>query len=324
MLKYDITTVGLNLGTAEEFSRKTGFPLPRGRESAQGGVWVLGLIRSSPADRAGLQQGDELLEIDGQAVGDRSPFQVASQIQGASPSPSSASSASPSIMPPPFVDLKVRKEGGDEHTYRIERPVQTLASPVTARLQEDTGRKVGYIRLASFNSRAQSDVAAAIRDLSREGADEFVLDLRDNRGGLIQEGIEVAKLFLNGPATVVVTEGRGGTAQRQFQASEAAMTQAPLAVLINQYTASASEVLAGALHDNCRAILVGKRTYGKGLIQSVYELSDSSGLVLTVGKYLTPARVDIDLEGLKPDFSRLPAADVAAEHIAACRLPSKA
>jgi len=118
----------------------------------------------------------------------------------------------------------------------------------------------------------------------------------------------------------VRTEGRARSSAAPITAPGPALTTAPLAVLVDDHTASASEILAGALQDNCRAVLVGKRTYGKGLIQSVYELSDGSGLVLTVGKYLTPAGTDIDWEGLHPDFRSMPAPQAAGEAVAACRL----
>lgn len=101
------------------------------------------------------------------------------------------------------------------------------------------------------------------------------------------------------------------------------MTSAPLAVLVDSHTASASEILAGALQDNCRAVLVGQNTYGKGLIQSVYELGDGSGMVLTVGKYVTPSGTDIDLNGLKADFWITPSQKAAEDAIQACRIERK-
>lgn len=137
---------------------------------------------------------------------------------------------------------------------------------------------------------------------TNEGATRLVIDLRDNRGGLVSEGIEVARLFLDNNATIVVTEGRARASDKPIVANGPALTKLPLAVLVNDHTASASEILAGALRDNCRAVVAGSQTYGKGLIQSVYELSDGSGLVVTVGKYLTPGLTDIDQSGIKPDF----------------------
>lgn len=115
------------------------------------------------------------------------------------------------------------------------------------------------------------------------------------------------------------TEGKARS-NAPITAPGPALAAAPLAVLVDSHTASASEILAGALRDNCRAVLVGGRTYGKGLIQSVYELSDGSGLVLTVGKYLTPAGTDIDREGISPDFNTMPSAQAADDAVAACKV----
>lgn len=135
----------------------------------------------------------------------------------------------------------------------------------------------------------------------------------------MSEGLEVARLFLADKVPIVLTQSKAMAADPP-KAGLTATTQLPLTVLVNEHTASASEILAGALKDNCRGVLVGKRTYGKGLIQSVYELSDSSGLVITVGKYLTPRGVDIDRFGIAPDFGSLPAPDQAADTLNACRL----
>lgn len=135
----------------------------------------------------------------------------------------------------------------------------------------------------------------------------------------MSEGLEVARLFLSDQVPIVLTQSKAMAADPP-KAGSTATTELPLTVLVNEHTASASEILAGALKDNCRGVLVGKRTYGKGLIQSVYELSDSSGLVITVGKYLTPRGVDIDRFGIAPDFGNLPAPDQAASTLNACRL----
>eukprot|EP00951_Prasinocladus_malaysianus_P030980 scaffold294649_cov42-Prasinocladus_malaysianus.AAC.1 len=182
-----------------------------------------------------------------------------------------------------------------------------IANPVSFDLRREGKRSIGYIRLSSFNALAQQEVSKAIKDLEGRGAGELVLDLRDNRGGLVTTGVEVARLFLDGPdSTVVITKGGAARPDDRVVASGPPLTKAPLTVLVNEHTASASEILAGALKDNCRAVLVGNQTYGKGLIQSVYELSDSSGLVITVGRYVTPAGINIDRDGIKPNFSRKP------------------
>jgi C-terminal peptidase prc len=143
------------------------------------------------------------------------------------------------------------------------------------------------------------------------------------RGGLVSEGLEVARLFLDGNVPIVLTKSKAMAAAPPLARGPAA-TLLPVTVLVNGHTASASEILAGALKDNCRGVLVGKRTYGKGLIQSVYELSDSSGLVITVGKYLTPNGVDIDRNGIVPDFRGVPSSVDASRRLNACRLTAAA
>lgn len=320
MLKYDVSGVGLNLGTAEEFANKTGQQLPAGREAGSEagteGVWVVGLIKGLAADSAGLQQGDQLLELDGQRLQGQSPFAVASLLQG-----QDQAEEQPGLGQAATLRLKVRKFDGSEGEVTLQRPVRALQSPVSSRLEGGPGgEKVGVIRLSSFNARAQRDTLAAFQRLQAAGASRLVLDLRDNRGGLVSEGIEVARLFLEDGALVVRTEGKARASAAPILAQGPAATTAPLVVLVNDHTASASEIVAGALRDNCRAVLAGKRTYGKGLIQSVYELSDGSGLVLTVGKYVTPSGTDIDREGLKPEFRSLPSAEAVEGALRACRL----
>jgi C-terminal processing protease CtpA/Prc len=212
------------------------------------------------------------------------------------------------------------------------------------------GGNVGYIRLKEFNALAEPNVARAIETLRGKGATSFVLDLRDNPGGLVQAGVEIARLFLPPNTAVAYTEGRvvaGGvkgdtqvaatvgsasrmnaaqmnaapTRLKSIPSATAASVTEPLTVLVNGRSASASEILTGALRDNCRATVAGSRTYGKGLIQSVYELSDGSGLVLTVGKYVTPGLHDIDRAGIDPDFAMFPGFEKAGETLDACRVP---
>lgn len=130
-------------------------------------------------------------------------------------------------------------------------------------------------------------------------------------------------LSLQDKAPLVLTQSRVMSASPPV-AEGPATTPKPLTVLVDDHTASASEILAGALKDNCRAVIVGSKTYGKGLIQSVYELSDTSGLVITVGKYLTPSGTDIDRFGIQPEFSAIPPPQRADEALKACRLTQAA
>jgi carboxyl-terminal processing protease len=180
-------------------------------------------------------------------------------------------------------------------------------NPVFAdlRLQSGDGTdkptKIGYVRLSQFNANAAAEVAHSIARLEKQGAEAYILDLRNNPGGLLQAGIEIARLWLN-EGTVVYTVNRQGV-MGSFEATGDALTSDPLVVLVNQGTASASEILAGALKDNDRATILGEKTFGKGLIQSLFDLSDGSGLAVTVARYETPAHHDINKLGITPDVS---------------------
>ena len=341
LLKYDISGVGLNIAEDPEDPSR---------------LKVLGLVLDSSAARAGVKQGDELVAVDGVSVRDRSAFQAVSLIQAA---------------PAPDVKVTVRAGADDETREVTLRRSSSASNPVSARMESGN---VGYIRLREFNSLAEPGVARAVESLRADGARSFVLDLRDNPGGLVQAGVEIARLFLPADTNVAYTEGRvvaggvkgdtefnatvangsggggkggglkggilgGGKSERNSQlsrgggsggagtrlksipsASKPSVTE-PLVVLVNGRSASASEILTGALKDNCRATVAGSRTYGKGLIQSVYELSDGSGLVLTVGKYVTPGLNDIDRQGIQPNFAMFPGFEKAQEELRSCKLP---
>ncbi|CAA7014444.1 unnamed protein product [Microthlaspi erraticum] len=294
MSKYDITGIGINL-----------------REVSDGGgnvkLKVLGLVLDGPADIAGVKQGDEILAVNGMDVVGKSSFEVSSLLQGPSKT---------------FVVLKVKHgKCGPAKTVKIQRQVNAT-TPVSYRLEKvDNGKiSVGYIRLKEFNALARKDLVIAMKRLQEKGASYFVMDLRDNLGGLVQAGIETAKLFLDEGDTVIYTAGRDMEAQKTVVADRKPLITAPLIVMVNNRTASASEIVASALHDNCKAVLVGERTYGKGLIQSVFELRDGSGVVVTIGKYVTPNHMDINGGGIEPDFRNLPGWDEVKEHLSKCNI----
>ncbi|KAF9611941.1 hypothetical protein IFM89_037161 [Coptis chinensis] len=156
-----------------------------------------------------------------------------------------------------------------------------------------------------------------MKRLQDSSASYFVLDLRDNLGGLVQAGIEVAKLFLDKGDTVIYKVGKDPKYQNTIVAETVPLVTAPLIVLVNNKTASSSEIVATALHNNCRAVLVGEKTFGKVLIQSVFELNDGSGVVVTVGKYVTPKFLRIP-NGIEPDYQRIPDWDEVAKHLLQC------
>ncbi|XP_076944416.1 carboxyl-terminal-processing peptidase 1, chloroplastic-like isoform X1 [Bidens hawaiensis] len=293
MARYDMSGIGVNLREIPD-------------ENGEVKLKVLGLILDGPANTAGVRQGDELLSVNGVNVQGKSAFEALSILQG----PSETS-----------VNIMV-KHGNCGPVQSIDVQRQLVAkTPVFYRLEQtDSGdTKVGYVRLKEFNALARKDLVTAMKRLQNMGASFFVLDLRDNLGGLVQEGIEIAKLFLNEGDTVIYTAGREPQNVKSTVAETSPLIKAPLIVLVNKNTASASEIVASALHDNCRATLVGERTYGKGLIQSVFELHDGSGVVVTVGKYVTPNHIDINGNGIVPDYNKFPAWNEAAERLSKCQ-----
>jgi carboxyl-terminal processing protease len=172
-------------------------------------------------------------------------------------------------------------------------------NPVTAELHTENGRKIGYLRLSQFSAKAAQELAEKTTKFERQGATAYILDLRNNPGGLVQAGVDIARQWIN-DGTIVYTVNRQGAIDTLL-ANGTAITDAPLAVLVNEGSASASEILAGALQDNGRATLIGAKTFGKGLIQSLFDLSNGSGLAVTVAKYETPNHHDIHKLGITPD-----------------------
>ncbi|MGF1478295.1 MAG: carboxyl-terminal processing protease CtpA [Cyanophyceae cyanobacterium] len=251
----------------------------------QGELEVVAPLAGSPAESAGIEPRDRILEIDGVDTAKLALDEAATRMRG----PVGTT-----------VSLKIQSNASQEtRTVKLVRDTISL-NPVYAQLDEQPeGARVGYLRLNQFSANAVQEIAHAIAKLEQQGADAYILDLRNNPGGLLQAGIEIARLWLDN-GTIVYTVNRQGMLG-SFDSYGSALTEDPLIVLVNQGTASASEILAGALQDNGRALLVGETTFGKGLIQSLFELADGSGLAVTVAKYETPSHRDINKEGIVPD-----------------------
>lgn len=265
----------------------TGVGLQIAIEAQTGILTVIAPIAGSPAEAAGIQAFDRILEINGDSTTQMTLEEAADRMRGPAGS---------------RVTLTLQREGTAENQVELVRDRITL-NPVYAELKPVTANgqslAIGYIRLSQFNAYATTELSQAINNLENQGAQAYILDLRNNPGGLLQSGIEIARLWLdNGPIVYVVN--RQGILD-SFDATGTALTQDPLVVLVNHGTASSSEILAGALHDNQRAILVGEKTFGKGLIQSLFDLSDGSGLAVTIAKYETPNHQDINKLGIQPD-----------------------
>ena len=246
---------------------------------------VVSPIEGSPASRAGVQPKDVIVAIDGKPTKGMSTEDAVKLIRG---------------------------QAGTSVTLTLKRKAQTLEVPLTRERIElhavdhqintsADGVKVGYIRLKQFNATATKDMRQAVNDLEEKGAQGYVLDLRSNPGGLLMASVEIARQWLN-EGTIVSTKTRDGI-QDVKRANGRALTSKPMVVLVNEGSASASEILSGALQDNNRAVLVGQKTFGKGLVQSVRGLSDGSGMTVTIAKYLTPSGRDIHKYGIAPDVT---------------------
>lgn len=245
---------------------------------------VIAPIENSPAQKAGLKPRDRILKIEGLSTENLSIDEAAARMRGPAGS---------------VVTLLISRAGEQDQEVVLVRDRITL-NPVISDLRlSPEGDNIGYIRLSQFSASAVKELAHAISILEKKGASAYILDLRNNPGGLLQAGIEVARLWLDS-GTIVYTVNRQGI-QGNYEAFGPSLTKDPLVILVNQGTASASEILAGALQDNHRAQLIGETTFGKGLIQSLFELSDGSGLAVTIAKYETPNHRDINKLGIKPD-----------------------
>lgn len=241
-------------------------------------------IDNSPASNTGLLQYDEIIAIDSKPCIGFTPDQAAERIRG------QAGSA---------VDITVRRKDSSEKTYHIVRAEIKLHA-VSYKVIEPN---IGYIQLSTFISNdAAKEFHDALEKLSR--CDGLIIDMRDNPGGLLSNSLEIASMLLDG-GVIVKTVGRGGP-PTVTTAEGNAQTHQPIAVIVNEESASASEILAGALKDNGRAIIIGTHTYGKGLVQEINHLRDNrSAIHITVSKYLTPNGSDINKVGVLPDIQVL-------------------
>ena len=244
---------------------------------------VVSPIEGSPASRAGVQPKDVIVSIDGKTTKGMSTEDAVKLIRGQAGT---------------SVKLQLRRSGKVVESALVRERIELHA--VDSRVNAGpNGTRIGYIRLKQFNANAAKDMAAALKDLESKDVQGYVLDLRSNPGGLLMASIAIARQWLD-EGVIVSTKTRDGI-QDIKRATGRALTQRPLVVLVNEGSASASEILSGALQDNHRAVVVGEKTFGKGLVQSVRSLSDGSGMTVTIAKYLTPNGRDIHKHGIDPD-----------------------
>ncbi|OKH24840.1 peptidase S41 [Hydrococcus rivularis NIES-593] len=260
----------------------TGVGIQLAKDEETGELIVVAPIEDTPAYKAGILAKDVIVKIDGKSTKGMEVDRAVKLIRG---------------KPDTQVTITV-KRGDREIDYPLTR-ARIEIHPVRAHVEDTPAGKIGYIRLTQFSAQASEEMRQTIQNFEKQKVVGYMLDLRSNPGGLLYSSIDIARMWLD-EGTIVSTVDRRGEVERQ-QANGSALTDKPLVVLVDGGSASASEILSGALQDNKRAIVVGTKTFGKGLVQSVRGLGDGSGLAVTIAKYLTPSGRDINKHGIDPN-----------------------
>ena len=250
------------------------------------GLKVASVFPRSPAQTAGIEVGDTIVSVDGNSIAGESSAEATKMIKG----PEGTE-----------VTVGVRDaKGGKVRKLTLTRAEVVLPN-VSHKVETVGGRKLGYVRLLSFSEGAHGQLAHAVEKVQKEGAEGIVVDLRHNPGGLLQEAVRTASLFLPAEEVVVSTKSRS-QGESTYETSEGRVTKLPLVVLIDGGTASAAEILTAALADDGDAEVVGTTSFGKGVFQEEQSLSNGGALKLTVGEYFTPKGVNLaESHGIHPD-----------------------
>ncbi len=264
----------------------------------EGWLTIVTPLPNTPAYRAGLYPGDKIIKIEGESTRDMIIDEAIKRLRG---------------TPGTKVNITTAREpeGKDADADWVQRDVtlvRELIKTEAVRYKMLDG-KIGYVKLIDFTGHVVDDVGRALGALKAEGMEALVIDLRYDPGGLLSASVDIAKFFLDGSRMIVYTKGRRPENYQEFRAgSRAQYPDLPVVVLVNRYSASASEILAGALQDNKRAVIIGERTFGKASVQSMIPLSDKSALRLTIAKYYTPSGKSIPRDakgengGITPDI----------------------
>src|SRR6266702_22444 len=238
-----------------------------------GWITVVAPLPDTPAERAGVQTGDRIVALDGRSTEGWKQDQAVKELRG--PAGTAA-------------ELTIRRSGVDKPIeFKLTRAAIHIRSVQIAMMLDD---RVGYVSLSPVNETSAQEVALAVDSLMRQGMKSLVFDLRGNPGGLLDQGVGVSDLFLDPGKEIVQTRGRAACSTREFADSKVQRWPGlPIVVLVNAGSASAAEIIAGALQDHDRAVLVGTPTFGKGLVQSFWRLTPESGLKLTTARWYTPS-----------------------------------
>ncbi len=243
---------------------------------------IIAPISGSPADKAGIKAGDVILEVEGAPTSEMSLVEAVLNIRG----PKGTT-----------VELLILHQGETE-PVKVEIVRDTIElSSINFEMRGD----IAYIRITHFSGRTDEEILPILESLWNKGTEGIVLDLRSNPGGLLEEVVKVTSHFLSEGVVVNVVDNRGESTVLRVRESEV-VTHLPVVVLVDAYSASGSEVLAGALQDYGRAVVAGQKTFGKGSVNVLRELADGSGIYITTARWLTPDGRPIEGEGIEPDY----------------------
>lgn len=248
-------------------------------------------VPKSASALVGLKVGDRVTAINGLPTAGRTAFDIIDQIAENSNAKT--------------VTMTIERDGKSLGDFTMDRAFQEVKDPILYKISEtrEDGTKIGFIRILEFNALVKAKLQDALKALEAEGANAYVLDLRMNTGGAFQSAVEISSLFMQDKVATYVVDSTGTNIPFKTNKGELAIDKTdPLVIWVDGTSASASEVLAGALHDNCRAVIMGSKSFGKGLIQAVYGLKNGAGLVLTVARYVTPGGGEIQGVGITPDI----------------------
>ncbi len=257
----------------------------------EAGQFVLFPFEESPAKAAGIAEHDILRAVNGETIDLSTQQDIIDQMMRGE------------VKEGNGVELTVEKLSGADLTTFVEFAVINVPSVVWRVLQHD--ENVGYLQIVRFTGRTPDELDNALVELNESKIAGLILDLRDNSGGLLQESIDVASQFIETDEVIVFEKSKG--TERTFNAAaDGLATEIPIVVLVNQGTASASELVAGAIQDHERGILVGQQTFGKGTVQQIFRLSDSSSIHITSAEWFTPNRRQLENIGLEPNITMIP------------------
>ncbi len=263
-----------------------------------GQIVITSPIDDTPAQRAGIRAGDIIEEVDGESTAGWTQEKAVLKIRG----PKGTK-----------VTLKVKHDDGTEQTIEIERDEIKVASVTTVppggTLKDGAGNAItdiGYIHIREFTEQTEGEMQTALQDILDSGKKGVILDLRNNPGGLLRTTADVANDFLDANKLILTEQERDGSKQEFRAHSGGIATKLPVVIILNRFSASGSEVLSAALHDNGRATIVGEKSFGKGTVNVSNDLKDGGQLYISIAKWLTPNGTQIDGVGIRPDIAVTP------------------